>query len=110
MRDEPKIQKPRAEMHWEYGAGYYFDMDMDCWLSGVARSLIEFMKVTYGGDLTEVETDFGLFVRQEILPYWPLLSVSCQCHETILRIDKCIFHARQRYSSHNKLLSETIFR
>ena len=82
MRDEPKIQKPRAEMHWEYGAGYYFDMDMDCWLSALFKELKNFMEVTYGGDLTEVRTDFHLFVKQEIDPYWPHLGVFLRSHNS----------------------------
>jgi len=71
MRDEPKIQKPRAEMHWEYGAGYFNQMDMECWLSGIRRELetflIDRMDATAG-------YEFFDFIRDEIVPFWPLLG------------------------------------
>lgn len=30
-------EKPVAEMHWEYGGGYYHEMDMDFWLKRLRR-------------------------------------------------------------------------
>jgi len=80
--DAPKIQKPRAELHPEYGAGYYFDMDIDCWLSGLFGELRNFMETTYGDDLTEVRTDFHLFVKMEIDSHWPLLGEFLRSHSS----------------------------
>ena len=74
-----EAHKPEAIMNWEMGSGVYLEMDMDCWLSGLRKELEACLT---NGWTTHERTHFMGYIKEEIVPRYPLLGKFLQNHSS----------------------------